>query len=69
MARDAESRAKRLYSRREFLKGVPIGIGGVFVLAVISRRLLGLTSRWRSQPPAFPEGSIFTPAKDRHTDL
>ena len=62
---DQKPVTKRFYSRRDFLKGIPLGIGGIFALAMVSRRLFSFRSRRPSQPPVFPEGSIFTPAKNR----
>ncbi len=55
-------------SRRSFLKGVPLGIAGAFVLSSISRGLFS-RSQESDQYPTFPDGSIFTPAKAKnHTD-
>ena len=62
-------REKRLFSRRDFLKGVPLGIAGALVATAVSGRLISLISRRRRQPPVFPEGSIFTPAKERRTKI
>ncbi len=55
------SDAKRL-SRRNFLKGIPLGIAGVVALNALGGRLF---RRSESRYPKFPEGSIFTPANDR----
>ena len=57
--------SKRLFSRRQILKTFPLIAAGGFVLGVVSGRLLGPALRRYRQPPVFPEGSIFTPAKDR----
>ena len=57
--------AKRL-SRRNFLKGIPAGIAGVVAFNAIGNRLF---RRSTAQYPKFPEGSIFTPADDRRTDI
>ena len=54
----------RSYSRREFVKGIPLGLAGAFVLAVVSGRLLSIASRRRRRPPVVPPGSIFTAAED-----
>ncbi len=51
----------RSYTRRQFLKGVSLGITGAVVAATIVGRLLGR----RSGPPVFPEGSIYTPDPKR----
>ncbi len=65
---DQEKKGKGLYTRRQILKGIPIGIAG----AVAAKALTGgfLTSMFRSkrrQMPDFPEDSIFAPARDRYT--
>ena len=52
---------KRLFSRRDFLKGVPLGIAGAIVLTVLSGKLLGSGIVRRSGPPLFSKGSIFNP--------
>ena len=51
----------RGYTRRQFLKGVSLGIAGAVVATTIVGRLLGR----RSGPPVFPEGSIYTPGPKR----
>ena len=57
-------------SRRAFLKGVPLGIAGAFVLSTISRGLFSSKSTGSGRYPNVPEGSIFTPAKGRdRTDI
>ena len=64
-----EQKQDKKFSRRAFLRGVPLGIAGAFVLNSISRGLLSSRSRADSQYPDLPEGSIFTPAKDpKRTD-
>ncbi len=55
---------KRL-SRRAFLKGVPFGVAGVFVINALTSRFLPSASRDRTMPQ-FPEDSIFAPDKDRY---
>ena len=54
-------KAKRLFSRRDFLKGVPLGIAGAIVFTVLSGRLLGSGASRRSGPPVYSKGSIFNP--------
>ncbi len=51
----------RSYTRRQFLKGVSLGITGAVVATTIVGRLLGR----RSGPPVLPEGSIYTPDPKR----
>lgn len=62
---DMDQKQDKKFSRRSFLKGVPLGIAGAFVLGTISRGLFS-KSQESDQYPAFPEGSIFTPAKDKN---
>ncbi len=57
-------KGKRLYSRREILKKIPVGIAGGVVLGVVSGKLLGSVFRSRRRPPVLPEDSIFTPSED-----
>ena len=54
---DESKSSGRRYTRRQFLKGVSLGITGAVVATTIVGRLLGR----RSAPPVFPEGSIYTP--------
>ena len=55
---------KRVYSRRDLLSRVPLAVAGGLILgAVLGRPLLSQLNR-RRRAPVFPEGSIFTPAKD-----
>ncbi len=51
----------RGYTRRQFLKGVSLGITGAVVATTIVGRLLGR----RTGPPTVPEGSIYTPDPKR----
>jgi hypothetical protein len=59
---DESKSSGRSYTRRQFLKGVSLGITGAVVATTIVGRLLGRRS---SGPPAFPEGSIYTPDQKR----
>ena len=52
-------------SRRAFLAGAPLGALGGVAVAVVTGKLLRTVLGGRRTPPKFPEGSIFTPAKDR----
>jgi hypothetical protein len=60
-----DQKQDKQFSRRSFLKGIPLGIAGAFVLGSISRSLFS-KSQESDQYPSFPEGSIFTPAKDKN---
>ncbi len=60
-----ENKEQKRFSRRSFLKGIPVGIASVAVISALGGRLTA--GRKASQYPKFPEGSIFTPDK-RHTD-
>ena len=64
---DKKPGVKRLHSRRQFLKGLPLGVAGALAIGVISDRLASLALGRR--PPVFPEDSIFTPAKDRRRQV
>ncbi|MDA1226817.1 MAG: hypothetical protein O3A33_02485 [Chloroflexi bacterium] len=61
-----EQKQDKQFSRRAFLKAVPLGIAGAFVLNSISRGLFSSRSRDTSPYPDLPEGSIFTPAKGKN---
>ena len=58
---------KRLVSRRDFLKGVPLGIAGAFVFTLLSGKLLGIGARRQTGPPVFSKGSIFNPKRNGRT--
>ena len=57
---EPESSGRR-YTRRQFLKGVSLGITGAVVATTIIGRLMGR----RSGPPVFPKDSIYTPDPKR----
>ena len=63
---DKEGNGVRMYSRRDFLRGVPIGVAGAFVLSIFSEGLLSKVLKRRRRMAGFPKDSIFTPAKDQH---
>lgn len=56
---------KRGFTRRQFLKGVPIGIAGAAALTVVSSRFVSAFVR-RKQMSDLPEDSIFAPDKSRY---
>ncbi len=56
---------KRTYTRRSFLKGLPIGIAGTLLVGMVSRRLLGAGLGRIRRQQVLPKGSIFSPARDR----
>ena len=62
---DEPKSSGRGYTRRQFLKGVSLGITGAVVATTIVGRLLGR----RGGPPALPEGSIYTPDPKRPNRL
>ena len=66
MNTERKIKAKRLYSRRDFLKGFPLGVAGAFLLSVVSGKLITSAIGRRRQSVHFPEDSIFAPVKDRH---
>ena len=61
-----DNKEQNRISRRNFLMGIPVGIAGVVAFNAIGNRLF---KRNTAQYPKFPEGSIFTPADDRRTDI
>ncbi len=63
-----EDRSKTL-SRRQFLARTPMALVGGLIFGSVTGRLLGYVFSSKRGYPAFPKGSIFTPAKDRRRDL
>ena len=53
------------YSRRDFLKGLPLGIGSMMLLGTLTKSIFSSRSNRNSAPPVVPKGSIFTPSKKR----
>ena len=60
-----KSDSKKGFTRRQILKGVPIGLAGAAVFSMVSGRVVSKFVR-RSQMPNFPEDSIFAPDKSRY---
>ena len=56
---------KRGFTRRQILKGVPLGIAGAVALTVVSGRFVSAFVR-RKGMPDLPEDSIFAPDKNRY---
>ncbi len=56
---------KRGFTRRQFLKGVPIGIAGAAALTVVSSGFVSAFVR-RGRKSDLPEDSIFAPDKNRY---
>ena len=54
-----------VYSRRDFIKGLPLGIGGIILLGTLTKSIFSSRSNRNSAPPVVPKGSIFTPSKKR----
>ena len=52
------------FSRRSFLKGVPLGVVGAFAISAVMRRFLPSRLISRRGRPSFPKDSIFRPADD-----
>ena len=61
-----KTESKKGFTRRQILKGVPIGIAGAAVLSVVSGRMVSGFVR-RRQMPNVPEDSIFAPDKNRYS--
>ena len=52
---------KKTFSRRSFLKGLPLAAVGLVSFGAIGGKVL--VSASKRQPPVFKKGSIFTPKK------
>ena len=63
-----EDRSKKL-SRRQFLARTPLALVGGLIVGSVTGRLLGYVLSSKRVYPAFPKGSIFTPAKGRRREL
>ena len=58
---------KRGFTRRQFLKGVPIGIAGAAALTVVSSRFVSAFVR-RRRMSDLPQDSIFAPDRNRYPE-
>lgn len=61
---DKTAERKTVFTRRQILKSVPLGIAAAAVGAVSGRALAGFVRRKRA--PELPEDSIFAPDKSRY---
>ena len=66
---DRDKKGRRIYSLREFMKGVPIRVAGALVLSVVSDRLLSTVLTRRRKNSEFAKDSIFTPAKNKKNKI
>ncbi len=66
---DRERKAKGGLSRRQFLKGVPLGIAGAVAVNALTGGFISSIIGRRRKLPEFPEGSIYSPAKGRYKDI
>ena len=64
---DDRKEPKRGFTRRQFLKGVPIGIVGAAALTVVSGRFVSAFVR-RRRMPDLPQDSIFAPDRNRYPE-
>tara|TARA_B100000949_G_C14012642_1_gene337903 strand:+ start:241 stop:444 length:204 start_codon:yes stop_codon:yes gene_type:complete len=64
-----KTNSKRVYSRRHILSKFPLAfLGGLMLGTMLGKPLL--SRMWRKpNPPVVPEGSIFTPAKDKMNEV
>ena len=62
-----DKKKKLSLSRRQFLKGVPLGVAGALTIAFITKGLPGVLGG-RKKRQEFPEDSMFSPAKDKYTN-
>ncbi len=58
---------KRGFTRRQFLKGVPLGVAGAAALTVVSNRFVSAFVR-RRRMPNLPQDSIFAPDRSRYPE-
>ena len=65
---DTGNKPKRGFTRRQFLKGVPIGIVGAAALTVVSSRFVSAFVWRRRQMPDLPQDSIFAPDRSRYPE-
>ena len=56
---DQVSQKKKAFSRRTFLKGIPIGIIGAAAISIVGSKMLSSASH--RKPPSPKKGSIFSP--------
>ena len=61
---DTQPKRERGFSRRQILKSLPLAVAGAVVAGVATRVITGV-SRRRRQAAGLPEGSIFSPRRDR----
>ena len=59
MGKKTSSNDSRRFSRRTFLKGVPLGLIGTLAVGFIGRRFL--SSAFQRNSGSFPKDSIFYP--------
>ena len=62
-----KNETKRGLTRRQILKGVPIGIVGIAALGFVSNRVVSAFVRHRRMPN-LPQDSIFAPDKNRYPE-
>jgi hypothetical protein len=58
---DPASQGEKTFSRRTFLKGLPIGIIAAAAISILGSRMV--TSALNRRPPSSKKGSIFSPKK------
>jgi len=66
---DSEKRRERMFSRRQFLKGVPLGVAGAFAFSLLGGKILSRVAGRRDRGVKYPEGSMFKPARDKNTKI
>lgn len=64
---DTGNEPKRGFTRRQFLKGVPLGVAGAAALTVVSNRFVSAFVR-RRRMPNLPQDSIFAPDRSRYPE-
>ena len=66
MGKKLSSNRSREFSRRTFLKGVPLGLLGTLAIGILGRKII--SSAFRKNPKSFSPDSLFYPRDEsRHT--
>lgn len=64
---DEQTQSQKRFTRRQVMKGVPLGLAGAAALSLISGHVASAFVR-RRRMPDLPEDSIFAPDKNRYPE-